>query len=619
MTHNAGEIRVALDTGGIAAGGLELFRLLEKGLGQSNIQLKRVGTTGLCYADPQVEIDVPGLPHAHYGSVTPNFVQRILREHIGLGLLCSSDSDGMLLAGRKHGRLTEPVWQIAVAAADVDATNRAAELLRTLIEAVLPSSRQVHIARASDFGVFEPGISLQFFPGGLVYAGLQESDLEEVVRRTVLAGETLNRAPRDPQVRLVTSRIGTIDPESIADYIQAGGYATLRRMLSRQPGEIIEAVKQSGLRGRGGAGYPTGKKWEITRSTQAARRYVVCNADEGDPGTFKDRSLLESDPHSVLEGLILAGYAMGASTGFFYVRAEYPLAADRIRKAVEDAREHGFLGSNILDSGFGMDVLVRLGAGAYVCGEETALLASIEGRRGSPRPRPPYPSEHGLYGMPTCINNVETLASVTAILAEGPDYALRGYESSRGTKVFSVTGKIKYPRLVEVPFGTTLQDILFGLCGGPRPGKELKGVLTGGPSGGILPASLFGTPVCYETIRSAGSMIGSGGMMAVDQDDSMIELMRFYLNFNVDESCGKCASCRIGGFQLRTLFDILASGQAEKKQLAQIKSIAAAMQKTSLCGLGQAASNPIFSTLRHFGGEYEKCLSQNDRTAGETI
>jgi NADP-reducing hydrogenase subunit HndC len=621
MTHDAGEIRIALDTGGVAAGGLEILATFEKEIhALGRIRLKRVGTTGLCYADPQVEVDVPGLPHAHYGRVTPAFARRIVAEHILRGKLCSSDSDGsILLAGRRNGNLTGPVSQIAVAGEEEKTSARAATLLQSLIEPALgpDSPRKIHIAQAADFGVFHSGVSMQFFPGGLVYGGLRESDFEAIVQKTVLAGEEIPNHPvRDPQVHLVTRRIGRIDPESIEDYVQVGGYAALICALREPPEKLVEAVKTSGLRGRGGAGYPTGKKWELTRAQSAEQKYVICNADEGDPGTFKDRSLLESDPHSVLEGLILAGYAVGASTGFFYVRAEYPLAAQRIRKAIEDAKARGFLGRNILGSGFDMEVLVRLGAGAYVCGEETALIASIEGKRGSPHPRPPYPSEHGLYGMPTCINNVETLGTVTAILEKGSAwYSSLGYEASRGTKVFSVTGKVRYPRLVEVPFGTSLREVIFTLCGGPRPGKKIKGVLTGGPSGGVIPEHLLDTPVAYETIRSLGSMIGSGGMMAVDHDDSMVDLIRFYLNFNVDESCGKCASCRIGGFQLRRLFEGLAQGRADRKDLEQIKTIAHTMQRTSLCGLGQAAPGPIFSTLRHFPHEYEACIGKTNASS----
>jgi NADP-reducing hydrogenase subunit HndC len=365
-------------------------------------------------------------------------------------------------------------------------------------------------------------------------------------------------------------------------------------------------MKQSGLRGRGGAGFPTWMKWQLTRAQPAAQRYVICNGDEGDPGAFMDRSVLESDPHSVLEGMIIAGYAMGASMGYFYIRAEYPKAVERVERAIAQAREAGLLGEKILGSSFSFNAKIRLGAGAFVCGEETALIASIEGKRGSPSPRPPYPSVRGLWGMPTAINNVETLANIPAILLEGGAwYAKYGTAASKGTKVFAVTGKVKNAQLVEVPMGTTLRQIVYDVCGGVLDDRPIKAVQTGGPSGGVIPEKHLETPVSYETLQQLGSIMGSGGMLVMDQTDSMVEVAKFYLKFCVDESCGKCAPCRIGGYQMLQILERISRGRGTAEDLGTIRRICTAMQKASLCGLGQTAPNPVLSTLRYFNEEYQ--------------
>jgi NADH:ubiquinone oxidoreductase subunit F (NADH-binding) len=376
-----------------------------------------------------------------------------------------------------------------------------------------------------------------------------------------------------------------------------------------KPEDVIAEMKTSGLRGRGGAGFPTWLKWKITREVPRSNKYIICNGDEGDPGAYMDRSVLEGDPHSVLEGLIIAAYAIGAVRGYFYIRAEYPLAVRRVEKAIVEARAAGLLGENILGSGFSFDAKVRLGAGAFVCGEETALIASIEGKRGSPSPRPPYPSERGLFGRPTAINNVETLAAVPAILVRGGAwYAQHGVEKSKGTKVFAVTGKVRNPQLVEVPLGVTLRDIVFDLCGGVFGSKTIKAVQTGGPSGGVIPEHLLETKVSYESLQELGSIMGSGGMIVMDQDDSMVEVSRFYLRFCVDESCGKCAPCRIGGYQMLQILNRLARGRGEKGDIERIRAISKAMQKASLCGLGQTAPNPVLSALRYFEPEFKAYL-----------
>jgi NADH:ubiquinone oxidoreductase subunit F (NADH-binding) len=377
-------------------------------------------------------------------------------------------------------------------------------------------------------------------------------------------------------------------------------------LFKLSPEAVIAEMKASALRGRGGAGFPTWLKWQLTRAQPAAQHYVICNGDEGDPGAFMDRSVLESDPHAVLEGMMIAAYAMGASMGYFYIRAEYPRAVERIQRALDQAREAGLLGANILGSGFSFDAKIRLGAGAFGCGEETALIASIEGRRGSPSPRPPYPSVRGLWGMPTAINNVETLACIPAILLKGGAwFAGYGTEKSKGTKVFAVTGKVRNAQLVEVPIGTTLREIIYEVCGGVLDGKELKAVQTGGPSGGVIPRQHLDAPVSYESLQQLGSIMGSGGMLVMDKDDSMVEVTKFFLRFCVDESCGKCAPCRIGGYQLLQILDRISRGRGTAGDVPLIQRICLTMQKASLCGLGQTAPNPVLSTLRYFGEEYQ--------------
>jgi NADH:ubiquinone oxidoreductase subunit F (NADH-binding) len=470
---------------------------------------------------------------------------------------------------------------------------------------------RVQVVRALDVGIYDEGVVVQLLPSAVTYANVLAPDVARIVADSIASGKVLEdllwKAP-DPQVRIVLRHCGEIDPDSVEDYLRhAQGYQGLRRVLFElTPEQVIDEMKVSGLRGRGGAGFPTWMKWKLTRAQPAAQRYVICNGDEGDPGAFMDRSVLESDPHAVLEGMIIAGYAMGATKGYFYIRAEYPKAVERVERAIAQAREAGLLGDNILGSGFSFNAKVRLGAGAFVCGEETALIASIEGKRGSPTPRPPYPSVRGLWGMPTAINNVETLANIPAILLEGGAwYARFGTESSKGTKVFAVTGKVKNAQLVEVPMGTTLRQIVYDVCGGVLDDRDLKAVQTGGPSGGVIPEKHLDTPVSYETLQQLGSIMGSGGMLVMDKTDSMVEVAKFYLKFCVDESCGKCAPCRIGGYQMLQILDRISRGRGTADDLATIRRICTAMQKASLCGLGQTAPNPVLSTLRYFEEEYK--------------
>ena len=417
------------------------------------------------------------------------------------------------------------------------------------------------------------------------------------------------------QKKVVLANAGRINPERIEEYIAAGGYRALEKVLKGMtPDEVIAEVTASGLRGRGGGGYPTGLKWRNTADAAGKEKYIICNGDEGDPGAYMDRSILEGDPHAVIEGLLIAGYAAGATSGWFYIRAEYPLAVERVEAALKTARGRGLLGENILGSGFSFDCRVRLGAGAFVCGEETALIASIEGKRGTPRPRPPYPSQAGLWDYPSCVNNVETLANVPAIIRRGAGwYSGMGTETSKGTKVFALTGKARYSGLIEVPMGTTLREIVEEIGGGSSSGRPLKAIQTGGPSGGVIPVSLLDTPVCYEKFRELGSIMGSGGMIVMDDDDSMVSIAAFYLEFTVDESCGKCVPCRIGGKQMLDLLKKIAAGKGSAGDLAQVRRLSEAMRKGSLCGLGQTAPNPVDSALRYFEREYLKLLrTEND-------
>ena len=411
------------------------------------------------------------------------------------------------------------------------------------------------------------------------------------------------------QDRVVLENNGRSDPEKLEEYLAHGGYQGLRKALTMSAEEICKEMLDSGLRGRGGAGFPTGLKWDLTRKVQSDVKYVICNGDEGDPGAFMDRSVLEGDPHAVIEGMLIAARAMNATNGVFYIRAEYPLAVERIEKALRQGRAAGLVGKNILDSGWAFDFEIRLGAGAFVCGEETALIASVEGKRGTPRPRPPFPAVKGVWGMPTCVNNVETLANVSRIMLRGAEwFASKGTEKSKGTKVFALTGKIKNNGLVEVPMGITLRQIVETIGGGTGTERKIKAIQTGGPSGGMIPEHQFDTPVSYEHLQKLGSMMGSGGLIVIDDKDSVIELARFYLDFCVDESCGKCAPCRIGGTQILRMLDLIVEGKGTSEDIRKIRKVAKAMQKASLCALGQTAPNPILSALKHFESEFTERL-----------
>jgi bidirectional [NiFe] hydrogenase diaphorase subunit len=418
----------------------------------------------------------------------------------------------------------------------------------------------------------------------------------------------------DRQVKIVLENSGVIDPEEIDDYIAAEGYVALVTALTEMsPQEVLKEVIASGLRGRGGGGYPAGLKWSTVAKHPGAQKYVICNADEGDPGAFMDRAVLESDPHRVLEGMALAAYAVGADHGYIYIRAEYPLAIDRLKNAIRQAKRKGLLGLNICEARFNFDVELRLGAGAFVCGEETALMASVEGERGQPRPRPPYPAEYGLWGHPTLINNVETLANIPCIVRSGGEwFAGIGTDRSKGTKVFALAGQIQNTGLIEVPMGITLRDIVETIGGGVPGNRKFKAVQTGGPSGGCLPEQHLDLPVDYDGLRDAGSIMGSGGMIVMDESSSMVEVARYFMDFCMEESCGKCIPCRAGTNQMYGLLDTIAKGRGTPADLALLEELCEVVQQTSLCGLGQTAPNPVLSTLRYFRDEYEQKLLRDD-------
>jgi bidirectional [NiFe] hydrogenase diaphorase subunit len=453
----------------------------------------------------------------------------------------------------------------------------------------------------------------------VLYQHVQDTDVADVA-------ESLGGAPIDrlrcstelpffaKQEKIVLENSGIIDPEQIDDYLAVGGYSALvEAVTERTPNEVLSEVNASGLRGRGGGGYPAGLKWSTVAKMPADRRFVICNADEGDPGAFMDRAILESDPHRVLEGMILAAFAVGAQRGYVYIRAEYPLAIDRLKIAIRQAKKLGLLGQNICETTFSFDIELRLGAGAFVCGEETALMASIEGERGQPRPRPPYPAEFGLWGHPTLINNVETLANVPSIIRRGGAwFASIGTEKSKGTKVFALAGRISNTGLIEVPMGIRLREIVETIGGGVPEGKTFKAVQTGGPSGGCLPEQYLDLPVDYDTLREVGSIMGSGGMIVMDETSSMVEVARYFMEFCMDESCGKCVPCRVGTYQMHGLLDKIAKGQGTPVDLELLEEMCEIVQATSLCGLGQTAPNPVVSTLRYFRHEYEEKIKREE-------
>ena len=507
-----------------------------------------------------------------------------------------------------------------------------AELIKRFEEQIAKNGldREVKVVRTGCFGLCEAGPVVIVYPEGTFYSRIRPEDVDEIVSEHLLKGRVVQhlvykeKADEEqhvtldnidfyrPQMRLALRNCGVIDPENIDEYIAFDGYKALAKVLTDMtPEQVIDEVLKSGLRGRGGAGFPTGKKWQFAAASKADQKYMVCNADEGDPGAFMDRSVLEGDPHSVLEAMAIGGYAIGASEGYIYVRAEYPIAVKRLEIAINQAREYGLLGKNIFGSGFDFDIFIRLGAGAFVCGEETALMHSIEGGRGEPKPKPPFPAVRGLFDKPTNINNVETLANIPQIILKGSEwFASIGTEKSKGTKVFALGGKINNTGLVEVPMGTPLRDIIYKIGGGIPGGKKFKAVQTGGPSGGCIPADYLDIAIDYDSLTAIGSMMGSGGMIVMDEDNCMVDIARFFLDFTVDESCGKCTPCRIGTRRMLEILERIVEGKGEEGDIEKLEALAENIKATALCGLGQTAPNPVLSTLKYFRDEYEAHIKE---------
>jgi NADH:ubiquinone oxidoreductase subunit F (NADH-binding)/(2Fe-2S) ferredoxin/ferredoxin len=497
-------------------------------------------------------------------------------------------------------------------------------------------AEEVKVVTTGCFGFCEKGPIVKVIPDNTFYTQVKPEDAEEIVKEHVLKGRKVGRLLyEDPetlehvsdskhmefyqkQVRIALRNCGFIDPENIDEYIVRDGYAALGQVLASDPKETIDLIKKSGLRGRGGAGFPTGLKWEIAAGNKADQKYVVCNADEGDPGAFMDRSILEGDPNSIIEAMAICGYCIGASKGLIYIRAEYPLAIRRLEIAIKQAREYGLLGKDILGSGFDFDITLRLGAGAFVCGEETALISSMQGSRGEPTIKPPFPAQSGYLGKPTNVNNVETFANIPPIILKGWEWFNSiGSEKSKGTKVFALAGKINNVGLIEVPMGTTLREVIFEIGGGIKDGKRFKAVQTGGPSGGCLTEEHLDTPIDYEHLTAAGSMMGSGGMIVMDEDDCMVSVAKFYLEFTVEESCGKCSPCRIGNKRMHETLEKICQGKGTLEDLEYLENLGKVIKDTALCGLGQTSPNPVLSTMQYFKDEYRAHVVDKKCPAGQ--
>ena len=499
--------------------------------------------------------------------------------------------------------------------------------------------KEVKVVRTGCFGLCEAGPVCIVYPEGSFYAHVKVEDVERIVEEHLIKGrivkdllykgameadkQTIKSLDKvdfyKKQKRVALRNCGVIDPENIEEYIAFDGYAALGKVLTEMsPDQVIDEILKSGLRGRGGGGFPTGMKWKFAKNSVSEKKYVCCNADEGDPGAFMDRSILEGDPHAVIEAMAIAAYAIGADQGYVYCRAEYPIAVKRLQIAIKQAREYGLLGKNIFGTDFSFDMDVRLGAGAFVCGEETALMNSIEGMRGEPRPRPPFPAVKGLFGKPTILNNVETYANVPQIINKGAEwFCTMGTEKSKGTKVFALGGKINNTGLVEVPMGTTLREVIYDIGGGCPNGKKFKAAQTGGPSGGCIPASELDIEIDYDNLVAIGSMMGSGGMIVMDEDNCMVDIARFFLDFTVDESCGKCAPCRIGTKRMLEILERIVEGKGQDGDIEKLEELAQTIKTTALCGLGQTAPNPVLSTLKYYRHEYEAHIYEHRCPAGQ--
>jgi NADH:ubiquinone oxidoreductase subunit F (NADH-binding)/(2Fe-2S) ferredoxin len=509
-------------------------------------------------------------------------------------------------------------------ATDPESVAQGAEAVLTALNQALRRynlQEEIQVIETSRLSNLDKGPELIVYPEGIHYVGVSEPDVSELVSEHLLKGRPLRRLvyeepqivdtelgpPKPKETRIVLRRCGAINPESIEEYIMTDGYMALGKVVTEMtPDQVVDEILRAGLRGRGGAGFPTGKKWQFAAKVKSDEKFFICNGDEGDPGAFMDRRVMESDPHAVIEGMAIGGYAIGATQGYIYVRAEYPMAVRRLKMAIQQAREMGLLGQNLFGSSFSFDIDVRMGAGAFVCGEETALIASIEGGRGEPRPKPPFPAVSGLWKKPTIINNVETIANIPAIILNGADwFASIGTKTSKGTKTFTLAGKIRNSGLIEVPMGVTLREIVYEIGGGIPNGKAFKAVQTGGPSGGCLTEEFLDTPIDFDSLVAAGSMMGSGGMIIMDEDTCMVDMARFFLEFCQDESCGKCVPCRLGTRRMLDILERICAGKGEDGDLEKLQALAAQINMASLCMLGKTAPNPVLSMMKHFRHEYE--------------
>lgn len=612
-----------------AAGADDVFDEFRKHVAASargDILLHRTGCTGRCSREPIVGIFAPGQMPIKYERVDRDKVHEIFTSHVlGGKPVLKYVLDGPIAQIPRHEILIcggeRCCWK---------GGKGFETAVRDKLAAAGVSADDVPVTVGSCFGACSSADDqnrshMLVRPDKTLYRIESDADLDRVIREHILGGQPVDRlevegktigrkffelygdvAFFNRQSRVALRHNGVLDPESMEEYFHYRGFQALRKVLDLGDRQwVIDEVTRSKLRGRGGGGFPTGQKWAMAAKAMEKVRYIICNADEGDPGAFMDRSMLESDPLNVIEGMMIGGYAIGAQRGFFYVRAEYPMAIRRIERAIELCRQWGLLGKNILGSGFDFDLEIRLGAGAFVCGEETALIHSIEGERGQPRIRPPYPTESGLFGKPTVINNVETFANVPAVIIYGADwFAQIGSKSSGGTKVFALAGKIRHTGLVEVPMGTTLREVVYDIGGGVAEGRELKAIQTGGPAGGCIPAKWIDIPIDFDSLNKAGSIMGSGGMIILDDSDCMVDIAKFYVTFSQDESCGKCTPCREGSVRMLEILEKITTGKAELEDLDKLKRLALLMKKTSLCGLGRAAPNPVLSTLEHFHDEY---------------
>ena len=632
LAGRSGRIRIQVGSATCedAAGAREVreeFRRHVEASGRDDILLLQGGCSGRCSCEPIVGVMLPGQMPVKYERVDREMVHEIFTRHVQGGEpLAGHVLDGRDVPLRKYqflfcgsdrcGRLLETNFR-ALFAEKLRERNVGEDQAEVLAASCFGLCRNEMIGKAGHVLVR---------PSKVVYRLTRPEDLDEIIERHVLNDEIVERLKVEDepisqrffdlygdvaffnrQSRIALRNSGIVDPESLEEYVHYRGFEALATALDKaDPQWVIDQVTRSKLRGRGGGGYPTGAKWANALQQEADEKFIICNADEGDPGAFMDRSMLEGDPFSIIEGMILGGFAVGASRGFFYVRAEYPMAIRRLENAIACCREAGLLGEDIFGSGFSFDLEVRLGAGAFVCGEETALIHSIEGERGQPRIRPPYPTQHGLWGKPTVINNVETFANVPVVLQYGPDWFSRiGTEGSGGTKVFALAGKVSHTGLVEVPMGTTLREVVEDIGGGVPGGKALKAVQTGGPAGGCIPARWLDTPVDFDSLAQVGSIMGSGGMIVMDEDDCMVDIAKFYLTFSQDESCGKCTPCREGTTRMLEVLQRITSGRGELEDLDKLERLALLIKRSSLCGLGRAAPNPVLSTLKQFREEYE--------------